>query len=64
MIVILLDPIQMVGWLLILLFAGVLVWLLITRKHPEEIIRELLHHEVKKHVAEDSREPDDKNTER
>jgi hypothetical protein len=63
MIVILLEPIQMVGWLLILLLAGVLVWLLITRKPPEGIIRELLHREDKKHVVESSQEPDDEDTE-
>ncbi len=54
------DPTQIVGWLLILLSAGILVWLFITRKSPEEIISEWLDPQDKNPVVEGSHKPDDK----
>jgi hypothetical protein len=57
------DPIQIVGWLLILLLAGVLVWQLISRQPPEAILSELLQGEDSRPVGEDSRAPDEQEIE-
>lgn len=58
MLEILANPVQVIGWLFILLFVGVLLWLLITHKSQGSIVPNMMHAEDERNVVEGSLEQD------
>ncbi len=52
------NPVQVVGWLFILLLVGVLLWLVMTRKSPGVIAPDWIHAEDERDAVEGSLEQD------